>query len=171
MGMAVDHPSPPHRGSAGMTLVELVMVIAIMGIVAAVTMVKFFGNDLATDGSMTLCQEPPKGQVAYCLTEALRTAQRQAMLVAPGYSVVHASGQPSYYNTLDANGTLMEQIGPIPPKISISPFTVSFDGLGRPTGAGDITITEALDAEPFTSTIGIVHIENNTGAVWMVPHG
>lgn len=171
MGVEVDNPSPWHQGNAGMTLLELVMVLTIVTVVSVVAMVKFFGNDEATGGQSALCQEPPQSYVAYCLTEDLRNAQMKAMLVAPGYSIVHANGQPSYYNKLDADGTLLGQVGTVPQGITVSPFTVSFDGLGRPLWSGDITITKTLDVSPFLSTIGVVHVENNTGAVWVTPNG
>jgi MSHA pilin protein MshC len=151
------------RREYGFTIVELVAVMVILGIIAAISAPRFVGVD-AFDA---------RGSYG-TLTAALRYAQKTAIAqrrtvyanvntsirtVCLGYTsncssaVIDPATQAAYAKTLSSNVT-----------ISTSASTIGFDGLGRPVPnvAATFTIQNAVVPSESTRTITV---EQDTGYV------
>ncbi|MBF0147313.1 MAG: hypothetical protein HQL85_14200 [Magnetococcales bacterium] len=164
MGNAVDLPPSWHAHEAGMSLMELVMVIAVIGAVSVTAMAKFMGDQSEAEN---YCDGLAQTLVG-CLEADVRTAQSHAMLRAPGYSIVQEAAPQHQYKIIDEHGTRVGQARTFSDKVTMTPFSIVFDGLGRPSWWGDLTLTQQTGGDPAVQTIGILHIEKNTGAVWVV---
>ena len=151
------------RRESGFTIVELVAVMVIVGIIAAVSAPRFVGADaFEARGSYGT------------LTSALRYAQKTAIaqrktvyasvntsarVVCLGYTndcssaVLDPATQTAYTKTLSSNVN-----------ITASASTIGFDGLGRPVPNTTATLTIQNTVVPSESTRPIT-IEQDTGYV------
>jgi MSHA pilin protein MshC len=138
-----------HLGSAGMTLIEIIMVMVIIGTLSAVVIPKFdwtFSSKASVDGA------------AYMIASDIRYAQDFAMANRVSKSVIFTSG--AAVHTFNPTHTF-DPSGQLPSGVTISNnFTITFNSLGEPTtgGGGSVTISGGGQAK----TINIV---NYTGKV------
>lgn len=165
MGTEQIHTSPWHRRDAGVTFLELVMVVAVLGVVGATTIPKFLQDDSGTEG-LNYCQGLAQ-TLTGCLAIDIRNAQSYAMLRMPGYSIVPDDAKAYQYEIRDEKGVSITDRD-FPSDVSITPLNISFDGLGKPSWSGDIILTKTMGEGQEDATFGIVHVEANTGAVWVV---
>ncbi len=135
--------------SKGMTLIEVIMVMAIIGILAAVVVPKF---DFTTSSRASV------DGGAYMIASDIRYAQEFAMANRVSKSVIFTSGSSVY--TFNPSGNL-DPSGQLPSGVTIgNNFTVTFNSLGEPTtgGAGSVSVSGGGQ----TKTISVV---NYTGKV------
>lgn len=147
----------------GFTIVELVAVIVIMGIIAAIAAPRFIGVD-AFDARGS------HGTLVSALRYAQKTAIAQrrnvfvnlntaTLVVCLGYTndcssaVIDPSTQATYSKTLSSNVTITASTTPI-----------GFDGLGRPVPNATATFTIQNAVVPAESTRTIT-VEAETGYV------
>ena len=136
--------------SRGMTLIEIIMVMVIIGILAATVLPRIdFGatsSRASVDGA------------AYMIASDIRYAQEFAMANRVSKSVVFTSG--AAVHTFNPTHTL-DSSGQLPSGVTISNnFTVTFNSLGEPTtgGGGSVTISGGGQ----TKTVSVL---NYTGKV------
>jgi len=128
--------------SAGFTLVELVVIIALLGIVAAVAAPRLFQAGTFQsrgfyDTSAAVIRLAQKTAVAWrrdvfvCVTATTVTA---GTAVGCGTPLTYPSGAPATETA--------------PAGVTLSPAAFSFDGLGRPSAAATITFTSTIAGDP-----------------------
>ena len=141
---------PQGRCVRGMTLVEVILVMLIVGILAAVLIPKFdFATSLKTsvDGA------------AYMIASDIRYAQEFAMANRVSKTVTFTNGSSVY--TFNPASTGMDPSGRLPSGVTISGnFTITFNSLGEPTAGGGGSVTVSGGGQ--TKTISVL---NYTGKV------
>jgi len=133
----------------GMTLIEVILVLAILGILSAVVMPRF---------DFTLSSRAAVDGAAYIIASDIRYAQEWAMATKTSKSVIFASGSSAY--TFNPSHTL-DPAGKLPPGVTIGTnITITFNSLGEPTagGGGSVTISGSGQTK-------IISIVNYTGKV------
>jgi Tfp pilus assembly protein FimT len=125
----------PERQQTGFTTIELVMIIVIIGVLAAVAAAKWPTN---TDEWPTALQ----------LAEDIRLAQTLSLNRGGGYSIERVSANS--YQILDGGSSVVGGVKVT--SASLGAFDIAFDGLGRPT----------LTGASFTS--GLLQITVGSGA-------
>ncbi len=148
-GIINSKSSIRNLGSAGMTLIEIIMVMVIIGILSATVIPRF---DFTTSSRASV------DGTAYMIASDIRYAQEFAMANRVSKSVVFTSG--AAVHTFNPTHTL-DSSGQLPSGVTISNnFTITFNSLGEPTtgGGGSVTISGGGQ----TRTIGVV---NYTGKV------
>ena len=144
-----DQSKRKNLGRSGMTFVELIMVLAIMGILSAVLLPKF--------DFLTLPRASAAG-AAYMIASDIRYAQEFAMANALSKSVTFSSGSNIYSFTPSHN---LDPSGRLPSGMTIgNNFTVTFNSLGEPIAGGGGTVIVSGSGQ--TTTIQVIA---NTGKV------
>jgi prepilin-type N-terminal cleavage/methylation domain-containing protein len=136
--------------SKGMTFIEVIMVLVIIGILAAIVMPK-------TNIGMTSSRASVDG-AAYMIASDIRYAQEFAMANRISKSVNFTSSS-SIYTFSPSSG--LDPSGQLPSGVTInSNYTITFNSLGEPItgGGGSVTVTGGGQ----TRTISVV---NYTGKV------
>ena len=140
------------RGAPGMTLVELIMVLGIVGILAAVIIPRL---DFLTPASASVAG------AAYMIASDIRYAQEFGMANAISKGLHFSSGSNIYgfvpSHSLDPEGRL-------PSGVAIgNDFTITFNSLGEPVigGGGSVTIsgngqTKIIQVIPHTGKVNIL---------------
>ncbi|HIJ85856.1 MAG: hypothetical protein HW380_2985 [Magnetococcales bacterium] len=164
MGIEVENPALWRRGHAGVTMMEMVIVITVIGVLSFVTMAKFMESTPEHEGDF--CQGIAQS-LAGCLMMDIRDAQTHAMLVNSGYSIVLKPETAHQYDILREDRTTVVKTRHFHPEVTIPAFDIIFDALGRPSWSGDIALSKSVEGQVEPQTIGIVHVEENTGAVWV----
>jgi MSHA pilin protein MshC len=143
--------TPNLRGCSGITLIEVILVMAIIGILSATVIPKF---DFATSTRASV-----EG-AAYMVASDIRYAQEFAMANRISKSVIFISGSSVYTfnptNNLDSSGQL-------PSGVTISSnFTITFNSLGEPIvgGGGSVTVsgggqTKTISVVSYTGKVNI----------------
>jgi prepilin-type N-terminal cleavage/methylation domain-containing protein len=153
---ACKHESPLLQAPnfKGMTLVEVIMVMAIIGILAAIVIPKIdFGatsSRASVDGA------------AYMIASDIRYAQECAMANRVSKTVRFVAGQSAY--TFDATTpptSGLDPSGQLPSGVTIATtITFTFNSLGEPTSGGGSSVTVSGGGQ--TRTISVL---NYTGKV------
>jgi len=139
----------PHPGSAGMTLIELVMVLVIIGTLSAVAIPRIdwmIFSKASVDGA------------AYLIASDIRYTQEFAMANRVSKRIIFTSGS-SVYTFQPPHG--LDPSGRLPSGVTMgSNLTIAFNSLGEPItgGGGSVVVSGAGQSK----TIGIV---NYTGKV------
>jgi len=150
-----------HRG---FTQVELVVVIAIAGLLAAVAMPRFVGRDAFDSRGF---HDQATGVVRYAQKTAI--AWRRQIFVCVGATTITAGvaagcGTPIPDPTARAATPQPLIAGPAPSGVTLSPIgNFSFDGMGRPSpnAAMTITLNSTIAGDPARQIV----IEAETGYV------
>lgn len=142
-----------HRG---FTMVELIMVMVIAGILAAVAMPRFFEADVFRSRGFS-----DQVQASLRYAQKVAIAQRRFVCVAftansvtlttgpaaaCGTALQSPDGDPSYVITAPANTTF-----------TAVPAAFSFEPLGRPSAGQAISVTGAPSAITIEAETGYVH--------------
>lgn len=144
----------------GFTVVELVVVIAVLGIMSAIAMSRFVGNDVfETRGDA--------GLVSATLKYAQKTAIAQRRVVYVVYYAVPPSLKVCF--TLDCSQTVVNPENGNPysfvfsQNVQVSAGTVGFDSLGRPVPneSAALVITNAKNNNQSVT----VNVERDTGYI------
>lgn len=128
--------------SAGFTLAELVVIIALLGILAAVAGPRFF--QASTFQSRGFYD---KSVAVVRLAQKTAVAWRRSVFVCVSATQVTAGtaggcGTPlTYPSGAPATETA-------PSGVTLSPVAFSFDGLGRPSSGATITFTSTIAGDP-----------------------
>lgn len=131
--------------TAGFTLVELVVTIAILAIVAAVAAPRFFqastfesrGRYENAAAIVRLAQKTAiawRRQVYLCVT---------ATTVSAGSASGCGGVTTLRYPVSNEPATVTMAAG-----VTLNPFEISFDGLGRPSSGATITFTSSIAGDP-----------------------
>ena len=136
------------RNSKGMTLIEVIVVMIIIGILAAIVLPRF---DFATSSRASV------DGAAYMIASDIRYAQEFAMATRTSKTITFSAGGNSYSfnptNNLDPTGRL-------PYGVTTTALTLTFNSLGEPTVGGGSSVTVSGGGQ--TRTISVV---NYTGKV------
>lgn len=157
-----------HRG---FTMVEMVMVIVIAGILAAVAMPRFFEADVFRSRGFS-----DQVQASLRYAQKIAIAQRRVVCVnfdsvavpnsvtltidsdtpadgvcnpVPGGNLQSPSGDASYVITAPANTAFAD--------VPVAPADFSFNALGRPSVGQAISVTGAANAITIEAETGYVH--------------
>jgi prepilin-type N-terminal cleavage/methylation domain-containing protein len=143
-------PNSEFRNSKGMTLIELLAALVIIGILSAIVVTRL-------DLSFTSSRASVDGG-AYMIASDIRYAQEFAMANRVSKSVVFNSGSSVYTFNLTSS---FDPSGQLPSGVTIGGnFTVTFNSLGEPTAGGGGSVT--VSGGGLSRTISVV---NYTGKV------
>jgi MSHA pilin protein MshC len=142
----------------GFTLVEVVVIIAILGVMAAVIMPRFVGSDAFASRGF---HDEAQSVVRYAQKVAI--AWRRPVFVCVTATVVSA-GTVSGCSTLVVNPLTGNPLTATAPSgVTLTPASFSFDGAGRPSPNAQVTIafTSGIAGDPARQIV----VEAETGYV------
>ena len=131
--------------TAGFTLVELVVTIGILAIMSAVAAPRFFqASTFESRGRYD------NAAAIVRLAQKTAVAWRRPVYVCVTATTVSAGSAPGCgglttlkYPVSDAAATVSMVSG-----VTLNPFEISFDGLGRPSAGSTITFTSSIAGDP-----------------------
>ena len=137
-----------HLNPRGMTLIEVIMVMAIIGILAAIVIPRF---DFATSTRASV------DGAAYMIASDIRYAQEFAMANRVSKTVTFTNGSSVY--TFSPASTGMDPSGRLPSGVTTgTTVTFTFNSLGEPTTSAGWTVTVSGSTKTIT-------VSNYTGKV------
>ena len=146
------------RRGRGFTMVELVVIIVIVGIMAAVIVPRFIGSDTFASRGF---HDEAQSVVRYAQKVAI--AWRRPVFVCVTATVVSA-GTASGCSTLVVNPLTGNPLTAAAPSgVTLTPASFSFDGAGRPSPNAQVTIafTSGIAGDPARQIV----VEAETGYV------
>lgn len=148
--MKTQNPEYQTLNFKGMTLIEVIMIMTIVGILAATVVPKF---DFATSSKTSV------DGTAYMIASDIRYAQEFAMANRVSKTVTFTNGSSVY--AFNPASTGMDPSGRLPSGVTISSnFTITFNSLGEPTTGGSGSVIVSGGGQ--TRTISVL---NYTGKV------
>jgi len=154
-----------YRPTGGFTMVEMVVVIAIVGIMAAVIMPRFVGRDAFASRGF---HDQALGTVR--MAQKIAIAER-AGAVPPKTLIFVVAGVTSIQVCRTAACNPGTQVAdPVtgaplaaaaPSGVTLTPVTFSFNGLGQPSAAANIILTSTIIGDPARQ----IAVEAETGYV------
>jgi MSHA pilin protein MshC len=154
------------RTTIGFTLVELVVVIAILGLLAAVVGPRFVGRDAFAsrgfyDQAKATVRMAQKVAIAERANATLPKTLIFVVVSATGIQVCRAAGCGAGTQVLNpATGAPLAAT--VPSGVTLSPVgNFTFDGLGRPSATQTITLTSTIAGDPARPIV----VEAETGYV------
>lgn len=140
-----------HLNPRGMTLIEVIMVMAIIGILAAIVIPRF---DFATSTRASV------DGAAYMIASDIRYAQEWAMANRVSKSIQFSTAAPANKYTFSPVSAGMDPSGQLSGATIGTTVTFTFNSLGEPTAGGGSSVTVSGGGQ--TRTISVV---NYTGKV------
>jgi prepilin-type N-terminal cleavage/methylation domain-containing protein len=140
-----------HLNPRGMTLIEVIMVMAIIGILAAIVIPRF---DFATSTMASV------DGAAYMIASDIRYAQEWAMANRVSKSIQFSTAAPANKYTFSPVSAGMDPSGQLSGATIGTTVTFTFNSLGEPTAGGGSSVTVSGGGQ--TRTISVV---NYTGKV------
>ncbi|HXF66695.1 MAG TPA: type II secretion system protein [Burkholderiales bacterium] len=136
------------RGQRGFTTAELITVIVIAGLLAAIAVPRFVGRDSFasrgfSDEAISIVRHAQKTAIAW----------RRPVFVCVTADAVSAGAA--------AGCTPPLLSAPAPAGVTLSPAAFSFDGLGRPSAGVTIALTSTIPGDPARQIV----VEAETGYV------
>jgi prepilin-type N-terminal cleavage/methylation domain-containing protein len=132
-----------HLNPRGMTLIEVIMVMAIIGILAAIVIPRF---DFATSTRASV------DGAAYMIASDIRYAQEFAMANRVSKTVTFTNGSSVY--TFSPASTGMDPSGRLPSGATIgTTVAFTFNSLGEPTSGGGSPVTVSGGGQTRTITV------------------
>jgi len=133
----------PYMKSAGFTLIELVVTIALLGIIAAVATPRFF--QARTFDSRGFYD---KATAIVRFAQKSAVAWRRSVYVCVTATEVSAHSAPGCAAPITNPVTQGFAQETAPAGVTLSPLVFSFDGLGRPSAAATITFSSTITGDP-----------------------
>jgi prepilin-type N-terminal cleavage/methylation domain-containing protein len=132
---------------SGMTLIEVIVAIIIIGVLAAIALPRF---DFATSSRASV------DGAAYMVASDIRYAQEWAMANRASKTVTFTNGSSVY--TFNPASTGMDPSGQLPSGVTItgtspSPCIVTFNSLGEPIAGGNGSVTVSSGGQSKTITV------------------
>ena len=132
---------PQWSGNSGMTLIEIIMVMVIIGILSVFLIPKFnldYSSEAALNGA------------AYLIASDIRYAQEFAMANRVSKSVLFTSGSSVY--TFNPTHNLDPSGQPPPGVTTRDTYTITFNSLGEPIagGGGSVRVWDGVQTRTIT---------------------
>ena len=157
MPRSLAMPQARFRACRGVTLVELVVTIAIAGLLAAVAIPRFVGRDAFDsrgfhDLAITTVRYAQKTAIAW----------RKEVFVCVDASSVAAGTAAGCGTPIVNPATGAPLVATAPSGVTLAPvLNLSFDGLGRPSAGTTIAFTSTIPDDPARQIV----VEAETGYV------
>lgn len=144
------------RQENGFTMVELVVVISVVGLLAAIITPRLIGTDAFASRGF---YDEATAVIRFAHKTAIAWRRSVFVCVTAGNVSAHsAAGCATVLPHPVTGGTLSVNA---PSGVSLSPVTLSFDGLGRPSAATTIVLTSTIAGDPARQIV----VEAETGYV------
>ena len=156
--------SDPNRSAGGFSLIELVSIIAVVGVLAAVAIPRFVGVDTFASRGFS---DEAIGVVRYAQKTAI--AWRQPIFVCVTATQVAAAAASGCATPISHPATGAPLVATAPAGVTattvacptIATISFSFDGQGRPSAAQTINLCSTVPGDPARQIV----VEPETGYV------